>query len=130
MKLTDPSHHHHHDEHEHATLPPWMRPAEPDHPMMIDGGVTSGDAALMLRCMVEEYLLAGHAPQAILAMCENAEYQAFHAAMHSLGRDRAAAIISDAAKRVGHHHVQFSESTATAQATTLTISAPAGAATH
>ena len=111
------------DDAEHPDAPPWKRPAEPDHPMIVEGGVVDGDTELMFRCMVEEYLLAGHAPQTILAMCDQPNYQAFHAAMQSLGRGRAESIVASAAIRVGCHRVQFSESVTTAKAATLTIGA-------
>ena len=96
---------------------------------MVEGGVIDGNTELMLRCMVEEYLLAGHSPQEILAMCDQPNYQAFHAAMHSLGRGRAESIVTEAAARVGCHRVQFSESIATAKPATLTIGASACSST-
>jgi len=123
MTTTDPFNHHH--ETDRADLPPWQRPAEPDHPMMVEGGIIDGDTQLMFRCMVEEYLLAGHAPRTILEMCSQPGYQAFHAAMHSLGRARGESIIADAAARVGHHRVRFFESAATATSVALTMSASA-----
>ncbi len=88
---------------------------------MVEGGVVDGNTELMFRCMVEEYLLAGNSPQAILTMCDQPNYQAFHAAMHSLGRARAESMITEAAARVGCHRVEFSESNATASPATLTI---------
>ena len=97
--------------------------------MMVEGGVVDGNTELMFRCMVEEYLLAGHSPQAIFTMCDQPNYQAFHAAMHSLGRARAESIITDAAARVGCHRAQFAESNATAKAATLTIGASACSST-
>ena len=54
------------------------------------------------------------------------EYQAFHAAMLSIGRTRGESIIADAAACVGHHRVRFSESSATATSVTLTMNASAG----
>ena len=124
MTTTDSSNHHH--DTDRADLPPWQRPAEPDHPMMVEGDVIDGDTQLMFRCMVEEYLLAGHSPRAILDMCRRPDYQAFHAAMHSLGCPRGESIIADAAARVGHHRVRFSESSTTATSVALTMSASAG----
>ena len=93
--------------------------------MIVEGGVVDGSTELMFRCMVEEYLLAGHSPQAILALCDQPNYQAFRAAMHSLGRARAESIITEAAARVGCHRVRFFESNATASPATLTIGASA-----
>lgn len=106
-----------------AEAPPWRRPAEPDHPMLVDGGVTQGNTELMFRCMVEEYLFAGHALQTILEMCRQPNYQGFHAAMHALGVERAEAIATDAARRVGRHRVRATESMESATAATLTINA-------
>jgi len=114
---------HDHGHVEHANVPPWQRPAEPDHPMLVDGGVTQGNTELMFRCMVEEYLLAGHSLQTILEMCRQPNYQAFHAAMHALGPLTAEKIATDAARRVGRHRVRESESKASATAATLTVNA-------
>lgn len=124
MTTTDASNHNH--DTDRADLPPWQRPAEPDHPMMVEGDVIDGDTSLMFRCMVEEYLLGGHSPREILDMCSRPEYQAFHAAMLSIGRTRGESIIADAAACVGHHRVRFSESSATATSVTLTMNASAG----
>ena len=44
------------------------RPAEPEHPMLLDGGVTDGDTALMFTCFAEEFLLLGTAPERLTAM--------------------------------------------------------------
>ncbi len=128
--MTDQPFQHHGEGAEHADAPPWKRPAEPDHPMIVEGGVVDGNTELMFRCMVEEYLLAGHSPQAILAMCDQPNYQAFHASMHSLGRARAESIITEAAARVGCHRSQFSESNGTAKPATLTIGASACSSTE
>lgn len=119
------SHTHDHEHAEHANVPPWQRPAEPDHPLLVEGGVIDGDTELMFRCMVEEYLLAGYSPDAIHEMCGQPNYQAFYAAVHSIGPERAQSIIADAAERVGRHRVRFHESGATAQSATLTIGASA-----
>ena len=117
--------HRHSQSAEHASVPPWRRPTEPDHPMLVDGGVIDGDTELMFRCMVEEYLLAGHSPDAIHEMCVQPNCQAFYAAVHSIGPERAQSIIADAAQRIGRHRVRFYESGATAQSATLTIGASA-----
>lgn len=114
----------HSDRHiDDAMVHPSLRPAEPDHPMVVEGGVIDGDTELMFRCMVEEYLMSGHTPEAILAMCRQPNYQAFHAAIHSIGIERGVAIVSEAAGRVGCHRVQFSESTTTTEPATLTLGA-------
>jgi hypothetical protein len=113
-----------HNETEHPDLPPWMRPAEPDHPLMLEGDVVHGDTALMFRCFVEEYLMGGFAPELILEMCNDPGYQAFHAALLTLGRDRAKAIIDDSVARVGRHRVRLVESATEAKQAELTIHAP------
>lgn len=117
---------HHSVEPEFESLPPWMRPAEPDHPMIVEGDVIDGNTELMFRCMVEEYLLAGHGSGAIRDMCRQENYQAFYAAVRALGESRAESIILDCAARVGRHRIRFVESGAQAKQATLTVSAQAG----
>lgn len=97
--------------------------------MLVEGGVVDGDTELMFRCMVEEYLLAGHAPETIREMCRQPNYQAFHAAVHWIGPGRAQVIIADAVERIGRHRVRFHESGATTTPATLTIGASAGRTT-
>lgn len=104
-----------------------LHPAEPEHPMLVEGGVIDGDTVLMFRCLIEEYLLAGHSPQAIRSMCMQPGYQALFAAAQTLGRDRSELILADAAKRIGHHRVRFVESTDNEQPATLTIGMTSGA---
>ena len=55
-------------------LHPSQRPAEPEHPMMLDGEVIDGDTNLMFRCMVEDYLMAGQSPRQLLDMCADENY--------------------------------------------------------
>ena len=116
---------HHSEPRAAEAVPPWQRPAEPDHPMLVDGAVIDGDTELMFRCLVEEYLLAGHSPETIHEMCAQANYQAFYAAVLSIGPERARSIIADAAERIGRHRVRFFESGATTTSVTLTIGASA-----
>jgi hypothetical protein len=104
-------------------VPPWMRPAEPDHPMMVEGDVIDGDTALMFRCLIEEYLLGGHSPEDIRAMFGQPNFQAFHAAAQTLGQEQAERILTETASRIGRHRVRFLESKNTSKEVTLTIGA-------
>ena len=104
-------------------VPPWQRPVEPEHPMMLEGAVIDGDTALMFRCLVEEYLMAGQSPGQILEMCMVENYQALYAARRVLGAGPAEAIIGEAAQRVGHHRVRVWDSGMHARGATLTIGA-------
>ena len=106
-------------------VPPWQRPVEPEHPMMLEGAVIDGDTALMFRCLVEEYLMAGQSPGQILEMCMVENYQALYAARRVLGAGPAEAIIREAAQRVGQHRVRVWESGMQARSVTLTIGATA-----
>jgi len=116
----------HNDRHQHAdhdNLHPSLRPAEPDHPMMVEGGVIDGDTALMFRCMIEEYLLNGYSIDTIRDMCIQPNYQAFYAAFQSLGSEKGELILSQTAARIGQHRVRFIESSNNAQQATLTVNA-------
>ncbi len=106
-------------------LHPSQRPAEPEHPMMLDGEVIDGDTSLMFRCMVEDYLMAGQSPRQLLDMCADENYQALYAARRALGMTQAETIIWEAAQRVGHHRVRVWESSVQARSVTLTIGATA-----
>jgi len=102
---------------------PTHRPAEPDHPMSLEGGVGAGDTALMLRCLAEELLTYGVGAADLSRMVRNPEFQGLYAAACVLGPERAEAIVSDAAARVGVHRHRVWESADQSRSATLTISA-------
>lgn len=108
--------HHHHDENH-----PSRRPVEPEHPMVLEGGVTQGDTAFMLRCMAEEFLIAGTSAASLVSMLRDPEYQALHAAVSVLGSEAAEAIVEEAASRVGVHRHSVRESLDQWSPATLTI---------
>lgn len=97
-------------------------PAEPEHPMMLKGGVVPGDVELMIRCMTEELLQVGISPTELSAMSHDPNYQAFYAARAVLG-DRIDEILRETHQRIGtfrHHTV---EQTGTTSGVTLTVQA-------
>lgn len=111
--------HEHHETNEQVH--PKDRPAEPDHPMTLDGGVVPGDPGLMVTCMVEELLLLGTPLEHIHQMSRNPEYQALYAARYTLGDQAADELINDAARRVGVHRHKDREHTGDIQSVTLTV---------
>jgi hypothetical protein len=102
-------------------IPPRLRPAEPDHPMMLDGGVIGGDTQLQLRCLAEELLMCGYGPEHVEAMSRDPQYQALYAARCALGDETAGRILAEAAARLGRHTHRVWEETGTDQPATLTI---------
>ncbi|MFG0328826.1 MAG: hypothetical protein ACF8PN_02900 [Phycisphaerales bacterium] len=99
---------------------PADRPAEPAHPMLLDGCVTGGDPDLMARCMIEELLLVGLSPDEVGHMSHDENYQALYGLRHSLG-ERLDGIIDSAARRIGMHHHRMTEHHGDVRGVDLTI---------
>lgn len=113
----------HGDAHHHTgeQVPPWMRPAEPDHPMSLEGGVIEGDTEMLLRCLCEEMLLMGTPHGELLRMSANPEYQALYAARAALGDDRADSVIAEVCARFGTHRHKVWETPEQERTTALTL---------
>ncbi|MCG3197345.1 MAG: hypothetical protein HUU16_06420 [Candidatus Omnitrophica bacterium] len=86
-------------------LTPGDRPAEPDHPMVLEGGIVPGNTRFMAQCLLEELLLSGLGPTTIRAMAEDRNYQALNAARETLGAAVFEDILDSTAARVGVHRV-------------------------
>lgn len=99
------------------------RPSEPDHPMILEGGMVEGDTRLMLRILAEELLRSGIEPDALMSLSRDAGYQALYAARCALGDGPADDEIRDAITRVGAGRAEVWESGARVSAATLTVSA-------
>ncbi|MCC6546606.1 hypothetical protein IT570_05510 [Candidatus Sumerlaeota bacterium] len=82
---------------------------EPDHPMVVEGGVLPGDTQFMFECMVEEFLREGTSSAQLERMMQDPNYQALYAAVETLGIDMCKQLLADAARRVGRHRVLFAE---------------------
>ena len=104
-----------------AEAHPSSRPVQPEHPMILDGGIVSGDSALMATCMVEELLMMGLAPDQLRAMTRSAEYQALDAARRALGDHAMDALVDDAIRRIGWVHHRTTEHHGDVQPVTLTV---------
>jgi len=100
---------------------PAQRPAEPDHPMALDGAVVAGDADLMARCMIEELLQVGLPARELLDMSRDPNYQALFAARRVLGDARMDRLIDQTLSRVGQHRFRTVEQTGDVQAAPLTV---------
>jgi hypothetical protein len=100
---------------------PAERPAEPDHPMMLDGHMVPGDVELMIRCMIEELLLLGTSFEDLCAMTREPNYQALYAARCEMGDERMDAVLARTYQRVGRHHHADREHHGDVQPATLTI---------
>jgi hypothetical protein len=100
---------------------PQDKPLEPDHPMQLDGLMAPGDVSLMARCMIEEMLQVGIAPDHLVAMTRNSEYQALYAARCTLGDPAMDKLLADTFGRIGAHRHRTVESTTTSTPTSLTI---------
>ena len=111
-------------DHEHENADPRRRPAEPDHPRELNGGVIAGDTEFMAACIFEEMLGAGLRPDQLLAMAADPEYQSLHAIYTTLGAARTEQILARQAARVGVMRPRIHEETTREQPASLTISAP------
>ncbi len=117
-------------DHENVQQPvnvkPWERPCEPDHPMILEGGVTEGDTRFMLRCMFEELLAAGIGSAQLRAMSHDPNYQALYAARTALGGPATDALLAETIARIGVHRFRTRESTSHYKEATLTVTASTG----
>lgn len=118
---------HEHDSEPVGEVHPKDRPVEPEHPMMLDGGVVPGDVELMARCMIDEMLLLGTSADEIAAMARTPEYQAFFAARHAMGAERFEAVLRDASRRLGRHRHRTVEAAGDTRSVTLTVRGRDGA---
>ncbi|MCW5776745.1 MAG: hypothetical protein KIS87_09925 [Phycisphaeraceae bacterium] len=116
---------HHHEDDSHAVHPS-LRPLEPEHPMSLEGGVVFGDTDFMLRCLVEELLMAGLTPDELRRMARDGEYQGLHAALCAMGQTRVDGVITEAASRVGTCTLRVVERHDRFTPATLTVHASAG----
>lgn len=101
---------------------PAHRPAEPEHPMMLDGGLVPGDVELMARCLLEEMLMVGTPADQLRTMTKDPEYQALCAMREVLG-DRLDEILDQSLQRVGVHRFATNELTSDVRSASLTVSA-------
>lgn len=104
-----------------ANVHPAQRPAEPDHPMSLNGDVVPGDPRLMATCMIEELLMLGMDVDELRAMTRSPQFQAFHAARCALGDPMMDALVDDAVRRIGSLRRRTREHTGDVQGVTLTI---------
>jgi len=107
---------------QHDPLHPANRPAEPEHPMMLNGGMVLGDVELMARCMFEELLMVGTPADQLRSMTNDPEYQALYSMRDVLG-DRLDEILDQTLQRVGVHRFATSESTSDVRSASLTVNA-------
>ena len=107
---------------QHDATHPATRPAEPDHPMMLDGSMVPGDVELMARCIFEELLMVGTPGETLRAMSRDPEYQALYAMRDALGA-RLDELLDDTLRRVGVHRYITCESENDVRAATLTVNA-------
>jgi hypothetical protein len=85
------------------------RPAEPDHPMVLEGGVVPGDTRFMMTCLFEEMLQAGITPRELAEMSVNPRYQALYAGRIALGDEATNSLLAQTAQRIGVHRVRTRE---------------------
>lgn len=97
------------------------RPAEPDHPMSLEGGMVPGDAALMATCMLEELLLLGTSADTLVHMTRTPMYQALHAARCTLGDVAMDALLDEVISRVGSFHHRTHEHAGDVQSVHLSV---------
>jgi hypothetical protein len=90
-------------------LHPAKRPVEPDHPLVLEGGVIPGDTRFMAQCLFEELLMSGYMPAEILVMSSNPEYQGLYAARCALGADALTELLGQIAARMGLLRVEVVE---------------------
>lgn len=98
-----------------------LRPAEPDHPMVLDGEAADGDVELMLRCMAEEFFQVGVSCEELMRLCRNAAYPGLYLARQQLGDARTTELILQTHARVGRHRFHTIEHQGDVKPATLTV---------
>ena len=102
-------------------LPPWQKPLEPDHPMILKGGSVPGDPELMMRCLFEELLANGISADEIRRMLRSRLYGALHVGRQALGEARVLELLDQAASRAGMIQARVWEAPDSVLDVTLTI---------
>jgi len=105
----------------HESTHPADRPAEPEHPMFLEGGMVPGDVAFMARCMIEEMLQVGLTFDELDSMSRDPNYQALYAARETLGEETFDEILESTFRRVGAFRFKTHEHAGDVQPTTLTV---------
>lgn len=100
---------------------PNLRPAEPDHPMVLNGEAANGDVELMVRCMAEELFQVGVSCDELMNLCRNAAYPGLYLARQQLGDARTAELILQTYARVGRHRFHTIEHHGDVKPATLTV---------
>lgn len=109
MDVTDPQH-------------PSQHPAEPDHPMELNGCSVPGDPALMLRIQLEEFMMTGTPLSELRDMMNDPQYQSLYAAAKAIGKTKADATFNMLAAAVGSLRCSISETQGLSSSVDLTIS--------
>jgi hypothetical protein len=104
-----------------ADVKPWQRPAEPDHPLIVEGEVVPGDTRFMACCMLEELMTCGIAADELRRMSHDANYQALFAARLTLGDAEFDRLLSQVTARVGVLRVTVRERSDPSHPATLTV---------
>lgn len=108
--------------HDESAAHPADRPAEPEHPMMLNGQIVPGDVEIMARCLFEELLQVGVSPEELVALSHDPTYQALYSMRVQLG-EGLDAILDRTVQRVGRHRHRTIEHTGDVQAVSLTVNA-------
>lgn len=115
--------------HPAAGVKPWERPVQPEHPMVVEGGLVPGDTRLMAVCLFEELLRTGMSIRDLRSMSLDPNYQALHAIRATLGNEQTDELLAETAGRVGVHRFRIRESVETLTPAGLTIGATGGPCT-
>jgi hypothetical protein len=87
---------------------PKDRPAEPEDPFQMFASGVSGDPALMLDCLIEEYARMGLGADEILALFEQPRFLATHGLFGLFGAEATRARVRDVLARCGVLRVRAS----------------------
>lgn len=112
-----------HNTHESPLEHPAQLPAEPDHPMELNGCLVPGDPALMLRIQLEEYMMTGTPLHELRRMMNEPQYQSLYGAAKAIGHEKATATFNRLAAAVGSLRCTLTEYQGQSDAVDLTINA-------
>jgi len=111
------------DRNEMDMRPPWERPAEPEHPLVVEGGVIDGDTRLMAVCLFEEMLRHGMSVAELRRLTHDPHYQALHAIRATLGPEETDRLLAQTGARVGVLRWSHREAAGDDRPAALTVSA-------
>ncbi len=80
---------------------PMHRTWSPEDPMSLEAAPVDGDPAVMLECLIEEYLRQGSSESLIMSLFRTPDYQATYGLLKLFGEKHVLERVREATRRMG-----------------------------